>query len=431
MGNDNRLLFPLSVFPSRIKSIIEQTHEENNFPINYIAAALFFAVSVAIGNCRTLIVNSSWKVKPVLFMSLLGNPGSAKTHPIKFAMDPFLKLDGENIPRYRKELSEWRRMPMENRITKPIPKQLRVQDITMEAISKLLEESNHGIFVHADELKGWISSFNKYNGGGGDLEQWLSLWSGVPISVNRKTQDDIIFIPDPFVGVIGGLQPGVMPKLFGGEKMDNGFFYRLLFVSNSSDGEPLLWKDFDLPSGLEKDWERLIFQILEDGGFFQDEMIRKDYSFSGEAWSSLQNWQNSIESKNAEYEPEYKTSIFRKIQDYCLRFCLIIHTMREVTGEIQPSPVIDEKTAIFATVAANYFYEESQVAYEIVETGGINHDKFFMLLNGLNDEFTSAQAVAVGEHLGISRATVYRYLAVGPNDPFLRPLKHGHYEKIK
>ncbi|MCQ2117428.1 MAG: DUF3987 domain-containing protein [Bacteroidales bacterium] len=431
MSNDNKLLFPLVAFPSRIRSIVEQTHEENNFPINYIAAALFFAVSVAIGNCRTLIVNSSWKVKPILFMSLLGNPGSAKTHPIKFAMDPFLKLDGENIPKYRKELSEWRRTPLENRITKPIPKQLRVQDITMEAISKLLEESNHGIFVHADELKGWISSFNKYNGGGGDLEQWLSLWSGVPISVNRKTQDDIIFIPDPFVEVIGGLQPGVMPKLFGGEKMDNGFFYRLLFVSNSSDGEPLLWKDFDLPSGLEKDWERLIFHILDDGGFFQDEIVKKDYSFSEEAWTSLLVWQNSIESKNAEYEPEYKTAIFRKIQDYCLRFCLIIHTMREAAGDIPTSTLIDGNTAILATLVADYFYEEAQVAYETVVSGGVNHEKFFMLLNALNDEFTSAQAVAVGEHLGMSRATVYRYLAVNPDDPFLRCVKRGYYEKIK
>ncbi len=105
--------------------------------------------------------------------------------------------------------------------------------------------------------------------------------------------------------------------------------------------------------------------------------------------------------------------------------------MREAAGDIPTSTLIDGNTAILATLVADYFYEEAQVAYETVVSGGVNHEKFFMLLNALNDEFTSAQAVAVGEHLGMSRATVYRYLAVNPDDPFLRCVKRGYYEKIK
>lgn len=432
MKQENRdPVFPLAVFPEKIRSVIESARSESNYPVSYIASAMLFAVSVAIGNCRTLVVNASWKVKAILFMSLLGSPGSSKTHPIRFAVAPFLKLDSISLRKYRDELAQWRSTPAESRGRKPRARQLRVQDITMEAVTKILDETPRGIFVFMDELKGWISSFNKYRSGGGDLEQWLSIWSGVPITVNRKGDDDVNFIAEPYVGVIGGLQPGLLPKLFGGENMDNGFFYRLLFVHNSSEGEPLLWKDADLPSGCESVWEDIIYSILSSGGYFGEEDICRDYSFSADAWEYVMDWQNGIETHNAREEPESVTAIFRKIQEYCLRFCLVIHSMREAAGDIPESQTIDIDTVIRATLLSEYFYNTSQMAYETVRTGGLNMEGFFRLLNGLNTTFTSSQAVEVGARMGMSRATVFRYLNVEPGDPFLRRLQRGRYEKIE
>ena len=70
MKQENRdPVFPLVVFPEKIRSVIESARSESNYPVSYIASAMLFAVSVAIGNCRTLIVNASWKVKAILFMS--------------------------------------------------------------------------------------------------------------------------------------------------------------------------------------------------------------------------------------------------------------------------------------------------------------------------------------------------------------------------
>lgn len=428
---DKELEFPTSIFPEKIRTIIEETNSAYHYPISYIAAALLFAVASAIGNTRVLVIDGSWRVKAVLYMALVGGPGAMKTHPIKFAIAPFLKLDELSLGKYKKELQEWRNSPLETRGEKPIPQQLRVQDITMEAITKILEYNRHGIFVFVDELKGWISSFNQYRGSGGDQEQWISIYSGVPITVNRKTQDEIPFIKDPYVSVIGGLQPGIIPKLFSGEKIDNGFFNRILFVGNSSEGIPLLWgNDEDLPLDADEQWGKIINTILQSGGYLDDNFIVSEYYFSRMAWEFICVWQNTIEKHNAESEPEYKIGIFRKIQDYCLRFALIIHTMREATGEIPESREIDLNTASRATKLADYFLEQAQIAYELITTGNVENEKFFMLLNGLNDSFTTQQALVVGERMGISRPTVYRLLAVGPNDPFLRKTRHGHYEKI-
>ena len=49
-GRDNGPVFPVVIFPENIRKIIDTTHEESCFPVNYIAAALFFAASVAVGN---------------------------------------------------------------------------------------------------------------------------------------------------------------------------------------------------------------------------------------------------------------------------------------------------------------------------------------------------------------------------------------------
>ena len=62
--------------------------------------------------------------------------------------------------------------------------------------------------------------------------------------------------------------------------------------------------------------------------------------------------------------------------------------------------------------------------------GGVNHGKFFDLLNCLNSTFTADQAVAVGERIGISRMTVFRYLRQEADGPYLKKNGHGRYAKL-
>ena len=336
------------------------------------------------------------------------------------------------LPQYQAQLQEWRRLPLDKRgeKEKPTPKQLCFKDFTLESLMSSMTKSPHGLFVLSDEMNGWISSFNRYRLGGGDLEQWLSIFSGVPITINRKTQDDILHIPDPFIGVLGGLQPGILPKVFSGDKMDNGFFYRLLFVNESDDTRPVKWNENnDLPTNSGDIWEQIIRSIFDNSGYFDNTMSVKEYHFSQEAWRWMCQWQNQIEERNTQ-EPRYKAGIFRKIQTYSLRFVLIIHTMREATGEIGLSSQVDVETAVKATILADYFYETAQIAYEIVLKDNRAND-FFRLLNSLNTFFTTDQALAVGRRMGMSRAKIFRLLAVNPDDPFLRKLKHGKYEKLE
>ena len=430
MADNDTPLFPRCIFPMVIQTLISDLMLDPVFAQNYLCAALLFAVSIAIGNSRILVIDDNWKEPTILYMSLLGSTGAVKTPHIKFALNPLFEVDNYYLLRYRTQLYEWRRKSPDDRDNKPVAKQLCFKDFTLEALMQTMSMSSHGLFVLADELKGWILSFNRYRQGGGDLEQWLSIFSGVPITVNRKTQDDILHVPNPFVGVIGGLQPEILPKLFAGDKMDNGFFYRLLFVNDCNDGKPLHWGvKADLPTNAGEIWNQYIRSILDRAGYFDKPARTIAYHFMEDAWRWMYEWQNSIEDANAE-QPRYLTAIFRKIQTYALRFALIIHTMRETAGEIEESLEIDYLTAVKATTLADYFYETAQIAYEMVMKDNRSKD-FFRLLNGLNTFFTTEQALAVGGRMGMSRAKIFRLLAVNPDDPFLRRIKQGKYEKLE
>jgi len=421
--------FPLCIFSDSIRQVIHDTNNDLNFPANYIAASLFFAISVAIGGSRKLVVKKGWETKAIIFMALLGKPGAVKTHPILFALAPLMELDKLSLEKYEKELSAFRKAGPDEKLCKPKAKQFIVQDITIEGLAKVHKDNPRGICIHADELRGWVSSFDRYKKGGGDQEQWLSLFNGKSVVINRKAQDDITYLPESFVSVIGGLQPGMLAKIFKGEKIENGFLFRLLFVNNSSEDQPVLWKDEDLPSNADEIWKYYLYKILSLCGY-PDNPVQKTLRLSSDAWLSIKEWQNEREQNNYANEPDSTIAIFAKIQEYALRFCIIIHTMREASGQIEESDLIDNHTAILATCVADYFFHTAVDVYQYIIRGGDDPSKFFLLLNSLNKRFTTAQALAVCEKVGLSERSVFRYLDVKQDDPFIRKIKHGVYEQL-
>ena len=192
----------------------------------------------------------------------------------------------------------------------------------------------------------------------------------------------------------------------------------------------MLWKSIDLPSGCEEEWKQFLTKMLDVSGYNSDDETPKVYSFNEDAWEVVRQGQNDTEIENSEHGSLSDIAIFRKTQDYCLRFCLIIHGMREASGEIPLSTIVDENTALRATILANYFFETSKYAYKLIQMGGVDHGRFFDLLNALNTDFTSDQAVAVGKQLQISRSTVFRYLRNESDGIFLKKTGPGKYSKI-
>ena len=99
--------FPLEIFPQKIKEIIRATNECLNFPIDYIASSLCFAVSVGIGNTHSIRIKESWSERTIMYMAIIGRPGSNKSHPLSFALAPFFKHDTKQAVKFKKEYKEY------------------------------------------------------------------------------------------------------------------------------------------------------------------------------------------------------------------------------------------------------------------------------------------------------------------------------------
>lgn len=77
--------FPISLYPSKIQRIIREVNDCYGFPVDYVAAAMLVAVSVAIGNTHLARMKEGWDESAILYMALIGRPGANKSHPLSFA----------------------------------------------------------------------------------------------------------------------------------------------------------------------------------------------------------------------------------------------------------------------------------------------------------------------------------------------------------
>ena len=88
--------FPIEAFPKPIQEIIIATNESLKFPIDFTGASILFAASVAIGNSYKIKAPEGWISSAVIYIALVGKPGTNKSHPISFTLKPIQKIDSFN-----------------------------------------------------------------------------------------------------------------------------------------------------------------------------------------------------------------------------------------------------------------------------------------------------------------------------------------------
>ncbi len=432
METSSNITFPLCAFPSKMRSFIKTAKETLNFPTPYTASSMLLVFSLAIGNTRVLKVKDGWTVKPILFLALVGEAGANKSHPISFVMKPVLRLNHENLDKYRKELANYRRQLISGNgaaMEKPRARQIIVSDITAESLIDVHQNNPRRLCLYCDELAGWVGSFNRYRKGA-DEQMWLSIYSGEPLCVNRKSSDDILSIASPFIDVIGAIQPDVLAETFSGNRQSNGFLYRIL-QARSDGNTKLLWNENGFPPPLEDYWEKVVrWTIATCDKEFDVFETPSEYHFSEDAAFCIMSWQNTQEEFLESAGTSAQVEVFRKIQDYALKFALILHTMEEADkGKTQPREIGIE-TAERAILLAEYYYQTASLSLEDIEEKKPQkypkkHGDFIL---ALPYKFDTSEAIRIGAQFGLSTSTVNRILKRGKGVFFIWEA-HGRYEK--
>src|SRR5690606_16674121 len=110
--------------------------------IDYAGCSLLWAISLIIGNSLQVKVKNGWYEPPVVWFSLVGNPGIGKTPSIRLMLAPLIKENNKKIKDYierKKEYDAYEKLSKAEKekhidVEPPSKKQNIVDDITMEAL---------------------------------------------------------------------------------------------------------------------------------------------------------------------------------------------------------------------------------------------------------------------------------------------------------
>jgi hypothetical protein len=433
-ANDN--VFPVEVFPKSVQDIISATNESLNFPIDFTGASMLYAVSVAIGNTHRAEITRGWQENAVVYLAVVARPGMNKSHPLSWGIDPIEQRDKLKYQEFEKNKREFditsalskkeREQQGHKEPVKPIWEQYLVTDFTPEALTDVHKFNKRGIGVYADELASWFKNFNRYNNGS-EEQFWLTNWSGKPTRISRKTSEPI-YIPLPFISVIGTIQPSVLLEL-ANNRTENGFLDRLLFVVPDNLKKEY-WSEVELNPSVAESWQTIVSSILDvtliqdETGNPQPEVLR----FTPEAKQLLYSWQRELTDQSNKPENEAISGINAKIEVYAIRLALILQMIRYACNEGDKQAVGIESVE-GALKLVEYFKKSALKVHSNVSNVNplekLPTDKQAIYI-ALPDKFTTGDGVKIAKGMGMAERTFKRFLK---NRELFDKLSIGTYEK--
>ena len=411
--------FPSEVFPEQIRQIINRTRACLNFPLDYICPALIFASSIALGNAIAVEIKKGWKEKAIFYMAIVGEPGTNKSSCLEFAIEPLRKIDRDNLKTYKKKLKQYEatKNDPDKNIEQPVYDQIVLSDITVEGFLKQHLNTPRGLAIYADELMGFVKSFSRYRSGN-DEEIWTQLFTGVPIIVNRLHSDSFS-VSNPFVGIIGGVQPGLLRKFADG-KTDSGFIYRWLFAYPDKRTFSR-FQDDEIDDHTMNQWETIIDTIRRIRYNGKTTVIR----LSPEAYDLYKQWYNTGR-ETMEHASTSFIGITTKMERYCARFALILEVLRYTCGQSDLTS-ISAQSMKDAFKLTYYFIAGAQKALKKLHSDplGALTEKQRSIYLDLPATFTTREGLTTALLHSMSERTFKDWIKT----PLFRKLDYGTYEK--
>jgi hypothetical protein len=424
--NENDLIFPIDIFPKPIQNYIMECNTKLDSNIDYMGCSLLWLISVCIGNSIEMEVKRGWNENVSLWISLVGKAGIGKTPSINNIIFPLLKINQREIKKYYKLLEVWEHYnslsPKDKKefpfVEKPIKGQFIANDITLEALVDLHQESDNAVGVFKDELAGWLKDMNKYRAGS-DLEFWLSVWSGKSVNLNRLTRKGS-YVDKPFIPVLGGIQPNILSHFYTEENKDNGFMDRMLLSFPDSKIE--VYNENELSYDV-LDWykeniiaffDKLKYVIQRDN---DNNIIPMTAKFSENAKKEWVRIFNEITSyQNSDDENEYLKSMYPKQKSYIPRFAILIHAFDENFSAGGNVLEVSKESVLKAEKLSKYFIATAKklklntatvINLKTTSKAGKNNIEKLKLIYEENPDFNRSQAAEI---LGISRMQINRLL---------------------
>jgi hypothetical protein len=428
--NTNDLTFPIDIFPQDIQDYMIECNKTLDSSIDYMGCSMLWMLSVIVGNSIQIEVKRGWYEVCNVWIAIVGKAGIGKTPSISNIIYPLQKINSKRIKEYIKQYDKFEaynslsaeEQKQKEETKKPVKNQFIANDITLEALVDLHQESKNAVGVFKDELAGWFKDMNKYRAGS-DLEFWLSSWSGKSVSMNRKTAKSS-FVEKPFIPVLGGIQPAILENSYTEENKENGFVDRMLvsmpelevehYNTNEMQQATLEWYE----STIIRFYEYVKYTFTE---YDQDaEIVVKNAKLTNDAKIEWQRMFNEITLvQNSDDENEYMKSMLPKQKSYIPRFALLLHILDYFMDVDTKDPfMVNKDSMLKAEKLSKYFIQMAKK----VKVNSIEHkeikDVIYQSKNKTKREmfiemYTNNPSIdkkRTAEVLGVSLQMIYKYM---------------------
>jgi hypothetical protein len=378
--------FPVECLPARLQRFATEAARSLQCPVDFLGMAMLAVASAAIGNSRRLRIRRGYEEGARIFAAIVAKAGSVKSPALRLVCGPVYAQQKRLTARYMAERQQYaadleeyehrRRLAMRSkdptppdleRPTRPASGHVYVENITVESLAQVLNQAPRGVLMIRDELTGWVLSLNQYRSGrGADRQVFLSIWSGEPTKIDRKSAlDEPLIITDPFVSVIGCIPPAKLAALDDGEDGEDGFIHRILFAYP----RPVTGRRWDW-EGIRPETRKLWGDAVE--ALYGLEMDRDEFGdpvprvleLAPEACRAWEVWYNGhLAETEAPGFPDQLVGPWSKLVAYAVRLALIVHLLRTACGEPLPDEVdADSLERAFRLVA--YFTSHARAVYD-------------------------------------------------------------------
>ncbi|MCG2460387.1 DUF3987 domain-containing protein [Flavobacteriaceae bacterium F89] len=412
--------FPLEVYPEALQNLIRNAQKTVGYNPDYLCAGILSIAATALGNTVNLD-NGSYMAKPILWLSIIGRPGTGKTHPLQFAKKPIEGKDNETFIEYKEKFAEYEQTDKDKKGKKPMYSKFILKDFTPEKLAESLQFNEKGVLIFQDELMRWINSFDQYKKGG-DQQMYLDLFNGSGLTVDRVTKEPIR-IEQTNVNILGGMQPDVLKGLANNDRSQDGFLDRFLFVFPDN-LKPILFTGLKIEAVHQENYKRLIGNLLD--------APMQTIKATASTIKVYKEWQhhNARES----YKDHLETAIQAKMETYVWRLALILEMMHQATTG-RYNTTLQDKSSRDAIKLVEYFRSNTLKVHDRLMTKNPLENLTAMQLDvydSLPDEFKRIDVLPLFQQKGMPERTGDRFLNNGQlfyNYKTHKELKQGQYKK--
>jgi hypothetical protein len=341
--------FPIAALLPPFDALVTEGAAALGCPTDYLALPLLAYAGAVMGRTWAIRLKHAFIQRPILTTCIVGPPGATKTPALLLAREPLDRLQERAVDDYEAALqdyaqahSAWEQAKRAKRDPGPEPERPTLQhfyttDSTTEALAPMLR-SSAGLVLVRDEITGWVQGFDQYrHGRGSDRQTYLSLWSGAPIKIDRKTAPPII-VPRPVLCVVGGTQPDSLPQLAAEAAALDGFCERIVWAW--PDTEPTRWTEAEVAEATQAATLAVFERLRRAEG---DVLV----ALSSGARAVWVPWYDAVHAESRETGDGLLAGVLAKLPNQVARIALILHAVADpVRAAQQPLRATTMRDAI-------------------------------------------------------------------------------------